>query len=100
MADLYIAEFEGTGAVHGVDGVASMPPLAEQKIAIGGSSTESAAFNTNTSVIRVHADAICSIAIANTGTATATAAKMRLAADQTEYFKVKPGAKLAVITNT
>jgi vacuolar-type H+-ATPase subunit B/Vma2 len=78
--------------------VVDMPAYAEQVVAIGGSSTQSAAFGSNTQMIRVHTDAICSISIASNPTATANTP--RLAANTTEYFKVEPGHKIAVITNT
>lgn len=98
MATVYIAEFQviqDIGAL--IAQIASAPPVAEQTIAIGGASVSSAAFNYNTNVIRVTTDAICSIAIGVTPTATATT--MRLSADHVEYFGVRPGSKIAVITN-
>ena len=67
--------------------------------AIGGSSAQSAAFGTNTRLIRVHADSICSIEIGGTNP-TATTTSARFVAGQTEYFLVTAGDKLAVITNT
>jgi hypothetical protein len=96
MATLYITEYERQ-APGGVP-IALTPEITSQTVAIGGSTTQSAAFGATTSFIRVHCDAICSIAIAANPTATAT--KSRLAADQTEYFAVRGGDKLAVITNT
>lgn len=100
MATLYIAEFESiTPATEGgAAQVARATPVAEQTVAIGGASTPSSAFNAATRYVRIHTDVICSIAFA--ATPTATAAKMRMAADQTEYFGVTPGTKVAVITNT
>lgn len=95
MAVLYIAEFaKPAGGVNAT--VAPLPPIAEQTVAIGGSSTASSAFNAQTTLIRVHTDAICSISIG----AAATSSKMRLAAGQTEYFVVTPSQILNVITNT
>lgn len=93
---LYIAEFDGV--LTGRPPMANMPPVAEQKISIGGTSTQSSAFNGKTTYIRVHAAAICSIAVGNNPTATTS--NMRMAAGQTEYFVVKAGDKIAVITNT
>ena len=99
MATLYIAEFASVGGTGNfVVAGAFAPPITEQTVAIGGGSLQSAAFNTNTSFIRVHTDAICSIAFGTNP--TASAAKMRLAASQTEYFSVVPGQKIAVITNS
>lgn len=99
MAVLFIAEFEHIARMpNGPVQIAEMPAVAEQTVAIGGSSTQSSAFNAATNYIRVHTDAICSILIGSNPTATSS--KTRMAADQTEYFKVKAGDKIAVITNT
>jgi hypothetical protein len=99
MATVYIAEFTNPSVYNGnLQGVAYMPPVAEQTVAIGGSSVQSSAFNAKTRLVRVHTDAICSVAFGSNP--TATAAKARLAAGQTEYFEVSPGDKVAVITNT
>lgn len=99
MAKVFIAEYPNSRVYQGgLIPVSEMPPLAEQTVAIGGGSTQSAAFNAKTQIIRVHTDAICSIAIGANPTATANTA--RLAANATEYFKVAPGDKIAVITNT
>lgn len=109
MAVLFIAEFQGLGAPSGnLQQSAQVPPVAQQTLAIGVGSVASNAFNARTQMIRVHTDAICSIAFGaapttpgGTGsTPTATNTNMRLAANQTEYFAVYPGQIMAVITNT
>lgn len=82
-----------------MQGVVQAPAVAEQTVAIGGASAQSAAFNAATKIIRVHTDAICSIKVGGTNP-TATATTMRMAAGQVEYFGVAPGDKIAVITNT
>jgi hypothetical protein len=104
MSFLYITEYAHTGE-QGGDPVqcAFVPqngPIAEQKIAIGGGSVSSAAFNTNTKLLRLHSDAICSILFGITP--VATVASGRMAANQTEYFFVQPGngMSVAVIANT
>lgn len=97
MATLYIAEFSEVAHLNNCP-IAMMPPLAEQTVLIGGSSTPSAAFGTTTRYVRIETDAICSIAFGVTPTASAV--KARMAADQTEYFAVQPGHKVAVITNS
>lgn len=74
------------------------PPLASQTVAIGGSSTQSAAFNAEAKIVCVHTDAICSIEFGASPTATANS--RRLAANSTEFFQIVPGQKVAVITNT
>lgn len=99
MATLYIAEFSKLYTnPNGVGQMGECPPLAEQTVSIGGSSTASAAFNAATSVIRIHTDAICSLAFGSAPTASSVT--MRLAANQTEYFGVAAGTKVAVITNS
>ncbi len=100
MATLYITEFALSSFVPsgGPLPIAAMPPAAEQTEAITGGSTQTDAVGTQTKVIRVHTDAICSIAIGANPTAAAT--NMRLPANHTEYFAVTPGHKLAVISNT
>lgn len=101
MASLYITEFRPLAPGTGVPvQIAEFPALATQKIAIGAEG-DSAVFNVATRIIRLHADAICSITITAVGVeATATTSMTRLAADQTEYFGVQPGAELSVIANT
>jgi hypothetical protein len=101
MATLYVSEFvsiAGTG--NFAIAAAQVTPVAEQTITISGVSTPSAAFNANTRFVRVHCDAICSLAWGTNP--TATTGKMRMAANQTEYFGIPLGNnyKVAVITNT
>ena len=104
MATLYVAEFGGAYSPRDslgggqVSEMAPTPPANQQTIAIGGASIASAAFGATTAFIRVHTDVICSIAFGAAPVATATS--MRLAADQTEYFTVSGGSKIAVISNT
>jgi hypothetical protein len=107
MATLYITEFKGAaqqvgerswGAGPGVVSFAAQPPLAEQTVAIAGSSAQSNALSANTYLVRVSTDAICSVLFGSNPTATTASARM--AAGQTEYFGVAPGMKVAVISNT
>ena len=78
--------------------VLASPPLASQTVTIGGASVQSAAFNTDTKIVCVHTDAICSVEFGASPTATANS--RRLAANSTEFFEVSVGHKIAVITNT
>jgi hypothetical protein len=95
MAKVYIAEFSG---LVGNGAQVASGLITQQTVAIGAEA-DSSAFNSGTTIIRVHADAICSITIGSAPTATTS--MMRLAADQTEYFAVTGGVdKLSVITNT
>ena len=94
MAKVYVAEFAAIDL-----NVAREPPLAEQTVAITSNSVQcSNAFHSSTRVIRVHTDAICSVAIS--GSPTATVNTRRMAADTTEYFGAHGGQKIAVILNT
>ncbi len=100
MATMYVSEFNFLGGTGNrpVQGVQT-PPIAEQIVTIGGASTAiTNAFNANTTVIRVAVDTTCSIAFG--ATPVATTANMRLAGNQTEYFTVIPGQKVAVIANS
>jgi hypothetical protein len=101
MAVLYITEFaQLMPAVVGHQGqIAMQPPLAEQHVAIGGGSVQSSAFNSQTRLVRLHADAICSIEFGTNPTATANTARM--SANQTEYHGVPVNTSfiVAVITN-
>jgi hypothetical protein len=92
MGKLYIAEYPTLDRTE--------PPLAEQVVAIGGGSLQSAAFQKTTRAVRLHCDAICSVAFGTNPVATATHKPM--AARQTEFFPVPQGQafKVAVITNS
>jgi hypothetical protein len=101
LAKLYISEFSdvlqtGNGPVQ----IAAQPSLVDQApVTVGVTANVSSAFGAATRFIRVHTDVICSILISAVGTA-ATANNARMAANQTEYFKVNAGDFLSVITNT
>lgn len=102
MAVLYITEYADLAETPDQvrHEMPQEPALADQTVAIGGSSTASAAFNIGTRFVRLNCDAPCSILFGTAPTATAT--KGRMAANQTEYRGVPQGAsyKVAVITNT
>lgn len=99
MATLYISEYAFQAVTGGYSIAAAFEPaIATQTVSIGGSTTQSSAFNANTRFVRLHTDAICSVAFGSNPTATTS--KMRMAANQTEYFAVNAGDKVAVITNT
>lgn len=108
MAAVYVSEYNAisnTGlALQGVmtplsrtPTPAAQEPSVDSVVAITGSSTQGSVFQADTTFIRVHADAVCSIAIGLNPTATTS--NKRLAANSTEYFGVYPGYRLAVITN-
>lgn len=96
MATVYISEYPPY-PINGLP-VPKGPRIAAQTVAITAGSLSSSAFNASTGMVRVHTDAICSIQIDKAPTAVAT--EGRMAANQTEYFAVSTGDKIAVITNS
>jgi len=99
VATLYIAEYAA-----GSDGITQEPAIAEQTVAIGVGSVQSAAFNTETTLVRIHTDAICSVKFGVNPTAAAT--NSRMAAGTERVLRVRrpldAGSclKVAAITNT
>lgn len=99
MAKVYITEYIRMPAdTRGLVPAGDEPGVTTQTVAIGGASVQSSAFNAATKFIRLHTDAICSVEFGSNPTATANSA--RLAANTTEFFGVRAGHKVAVITNT
>lgn len=101
MALLYVSEYPGTGYDHGGGvAVANTPAITTQVVVNTGATTQSAAFNANTRLVRLETDSICSFKFGTNP--TATTADPRMAANQTEYFAIQPGGgmKVAVIVNT
>lgn len=103
MAKLYVSEYSDAPAAGytalGLQ-IVKDPALVEQTpVAIGASAAPSAAFSARTRIVRLHADAICSIVVGPVGV-VATANSQRMAANQTEYKMVDPGNIVSVITNT
>jgi len=107
MANVSVTEFQGLGYVEsGTDGMsfklaAQAPRYTTKTVveqALMSSPTTSPAFGQYTRMIRVHTDAPIKISIGSAPGATANSP--RLAANQTEYFTVDPGDKIAWITST
>jgi hypothetical protein len=104
MATLYVTEYWGAGRPQSADGYLGAPlasqsqPSYTQLVAITGSTQQSAAFRDTTILIRVHTDAICSVEV-GTLNPVASTSSARMAANQTEYFSVRGGEKIAVIQN-
>lgn len=96
MSKLYISE-HATLAQNGTAQVVIEPALAVQVVDFSGGVASSAAFNAQTNIVRVHADATCSVRFDGSA---ATTSYPRMSAGQTEYFGVQPGSKLSVIANT
>ena len=101
MAAIYITEFNKLGWVGPGDSYVpapAAPGVAEQTVAIGGTSTQSAAFNTLTRYVMINTDSICSLAFGSNPTAVTTAHRMD--ASTTRFYVVTAGQKVAVISNT
>ena len=101
MATLYLAEFGAPKGDYNIALLGTAGPVAEQTVAISSVSVAvSSAFQADSYMVRVHADAICSVAFSSNPTATTS--NMRFVAGQTEYFGIPPSGllKIAVITNT
>ena len=98
MSTLFITEFRGSrNARSALEPVAVLPPLAEQAVAVGAGSVQSAALNAATDLVRVHCDVNCQVSFG--ANPTAAVGSMRLAAGASEYFGVAAGSalKIAVI---
>lgn len=106
MANVSITEFQGLGYVEsGTDGMsfklaAQAPFFTDSTVTqqpLMATAGTSAAFSQYTRMIRVHTDAPIKVSVGSAPGATANSP--RLAANQTEYWTVKPGDKLAWITS-
>src|SRR6476660_536025 len=99
MGTLYITEFASPGVAHGgVVPVGNAGGWRDQTpVTFTATSTVSAAFGTNTTLVRVQPDATCSITIGVTAVASTNTARM--VQNQTEYYTVQAGQVLAVIAN-
>lgn len=105
MARLTIQEYDDAaiGAMGWPIPVGNEPALVSQAFSYTGTSAQSAAFNASTKIIRVNTDGICNLKFGSSPTALVkgnAAGGCRLAADQTEYFGVAGGDKVAAIVDT
>ena len=102
MADIYITEYAelARDAFNYHVAAGKEPNLAEQKIANPAASTQSNALNERTAFVMVHASAAAHIAFGANPTAATTG--HRLAAGETRFYGVVPGAghKIAAINGT
>ena len=98
MSILNITELAQIGRDNGGQllQVAKYPAVTTQEITISGTSAQSAAFNAETRIIRICADANCPILVGSNPTALATST--RILADSAEYIEVPAGYKIAAIT--
>jgi hypothetical protein len=99
MAFAYLAEFPDLRINQGTPspGV-EMPPIASSTVAIGAGSVQSAAHNTKCRLLGISTDAVCSVEFGTNPTATASS--FRLPANSISFWRVQPGNRVAVITNT
>lgn len=101
MPEIHITEGSSLGTAAAPAGayplmqVMALPAVAQQVVAVGGASAQSAAFGAGTRFIRIETDVGCRIAIGASPTAAATS--LPLSAGAVEYFAVQPGHRLAVI---
>ncbi len=101
-ATLYISEFP-----NGVTPVGSLvstytppqPSIADQTVAISGTSAASAAFNAKTHVVALVCDEGCSVSFTG-ASPTATTSNFLLQQGVTYLFGVAPGGKVAAIENS
>lgn len=98
MAKLYITEFTSAanhGDIGGLVPMAQLPLVKTQVVTISGASAQSVEISQSTRFVRIHSDTICHVLAGDNPTATTD--DMRLASDQTEYFGIRSGQKIAVI---
>jgi hypothetical protein len=95
MAICYISEYPG-GQPLGMP-ASYEPSITDQTAAIGGASTQSAPFTGDTKMIYVNVDSVCSIVFGPNPTATTS--NKRMSANQSQFFIVQSGHRLAVIAN-
>lgn len=96
MSKLYISEYASSGSFsYSEMPVAQEPSLTTQAIDFSGGEVKSNAFSSQTTFIRVKADAACHFSFGSDPTATTSHAP--LSAGDVEYFGVTPGSKISVI---
>lgn len=103
MGTLYVAEYAISGPAQfsgSMPQAPHEPPLNEQTVSIGATSSQSNPFNSQTTVVRIHADSICSVLFGTNPSATTS--NQRFIAGQTEYKSVPKGQGyiVAVIENS
>jgi hypothetical protein len=97
VATLYIDEYPQVPSWVPVTLVPG-DPLAVQSISIGASSVQSAPFNPFTRMVLIATDTACSIAFGPNPTADPL--YRRMAANETRFYAVNQGERVAVIVNT
>lgn len=105
MAKVYITEYQRSAKELFSDFVIAAAQegdncgvVDQTPITTTGTSAQSAAFAPATKLVRIHTDGIISVKFGAAPTADVNT--KRMAANTTEYFGVRPGDKVALITNT
>lgn len=100
MAAIFITEYERLA--RSGDGPLVMagqePAVANQTVAVGGASAQSAAFNDRTTFVMIHTDTACHILFGVDPTAVVTA--HRMGAGETRFYGVSAKQKVAVIAGS
>ena len=94
MSTLTIIEGQGVGLQAGGNAQQAMmlPFVTLQRVTFTTTAGYSAALNTNTSLVRLYADANCSVLASTTSSAAVTSVTgVNLASSTVEYFAVPPG---------
>jgi hypothetical protein len=94
---LFISEYPRSTVTQ--TNVAQEPSTVSQVVSYAGGSTQSAAFRADTYMVRLHTDSICAYKFGTNPTAV-SGTDARMAANQTEYFKVNPALKVAAVITT
>ena len=97
MSTLYISEY--TQNSIDVPTLVMEPSTASQAVTFTATAGQSTAFRTDTRMVRLHTDGICSYKFGTNPTAVANT-DARMAANQTEYFKVMPTFRVSAVTST
>lgn len=100
MGTLFISEY--TSDSQPAPTVGSEPAYVQQTVTTSAASAQSSAFGSATRLVRLHFKPAAAEGVSvrfGTNPTTATTSHARLAANQTEYFKVLPGNVVAAIDN-
>jgi hypothetical protein len=100
MADIYITEYVKLARDGGNYHIAAgkEPAIADQKISNPATTTQSSAFNALTTFVMVHASAAAHLTFG--ANPTATTGTHRIGANETRFYGVEPGHKLAAINGS
>lgn len=100
MAYAYVKEYlrQPRDGVSSTIAAGQEPSLRVQKIAIGPGSIQSLEFLPKTTFVCINVDLTCSYAFGPNPVATTD--DMRMPQDQTQYFGVNPGDRVAFIANS